>query len=246
MSLSAAARPSRPSTRWGDDGASAKAVTTALLWFRTTLAISAAPRASWVSQNGAVHQASSPGVRVPGGALQQGVALHPAAAQQPPWRQRQGERERARQVVVQRPGQVSVPGVACTDDRSRLHSGPSLIQAIWMGYLTAAATHLLRRGPLLGTSGTFRMALSAAIRICPLTATKKTPWPSQSVTRFASRCTATLPRTMLLCSSRGSDDISGGHSFSGLRGIAGVRTRQGWAAPDGARKLLLGHAQQVR
>jgi hypothetical protein len=28
--------------------------------------------------------------------------------------------------------------------------------------------------------------------------------------------------------------------------IAGLRTRQGWAAPGGARKLLLGHAQQVR
>ena len=28
--------------------------------------------------------------------------------------------------------------------------------------------------------------------------------------------------------------------------IAGLRTRQGWAAPDGACKLLLGHAQQVR
>ena len=35
----------------------------------------------------------------------------------------------------------------------------------------------------------------AAIRICPLAATKKTPWPSQSVTGLASRRTATLPRT---------------------------------------------------
>jgi hypothetical protein len=33
--------------------------------------------------------------------------------------------------------------------------------------------------------------------------------------------------------------------YSG-RSIAGLRTRQGWAAPGGARKLLLGHAQQVR
>ena len=30
------------------------------------------------------------------------------------------------------------------------------------------------------------------------------------------------------------------------RSIAGLRTRQGWAAPGGARRLLLGHAQQVR
>ncbi len=36
----------------------------------------------------------------------------------------------------------------------------------------------------------------AAIRICPLAATKKTPWPSQNVTGFASRRTATLPRTI--------------------------------------------------
>jgi hypothetical protein len=35
--------------------------------------------------------------------------------------------------------------------------------------------------------------LLAAIRICPLAATKKTPWPSQSVTGFASRRTAALP-----------------------------------------------------
>ena len=33
----------------------------------------------------------------------------------------------------------------------------------------------------------------AAIRICPLAATKKTPWPSQSVIGFANRRTATLP-----------------------------------------------------
>ncbi len=36
----------------------------------------------------------------------------------------------------------------------------------------------------------------AAIRICPLTATNKKPWLSQSVTGFASRRTATLPRTL--------------------------------------------------
>lgn len=34
-----------------------------------------------------------------------------------------------------------------------------------------------------------------AIRICPLTAVKKTSWPSQSVTGFAGRRTCTLPRT---------------------------------------------------
>jgi hypothetical protein len=34
--------------------------------------------------------------------------------------------------------------------------------------------------------------LLAAIRICPLAATKKTPWSLQSVTGFASRRTATL------------------------------------------------------
>ena len=56
---------------------------------------------------------------------------------------------------------------------------------------------------------------------------------------------------MLLCLSRGPDDISVA-AVLGLRGgcsdrvIAGLRTRQGWAAPGGARKLLLGHAQQVR
>jgi hypothetical protein len=37
--------------------------------------------------------------------------------------------------------------------------------------------------------------VSAAIRICPLTAMKQTPWPSQSVTGFDSRRTATVPRT---------------------------------------------------
>src|SRR5881396_3447102 len=57
--------------------------------------------------------------------------------------------------------------------------------------------------------------------------------------------------SMLLCLSRGPDDISVA-AVLGLRGgcsdrvIAGLRTRQGWAAPGGARKLLLGHAQQVR
>ena len=40
-----------------------------------------------------------------------------------------------------------------------------------------------------------RRRLLAAIRICPLAATKKTLWPSQNVTGFASRRTATLPRT---------------------------------------------------
>jgi hypothetical protein len=38
-----------------------------------------------------------------------------------------------------------------------------------------------------------RPGVLAAIRICPLAATKKIPWPSQSVTGFASRRTATLP-----------------------------------------------------
>jgi hypothetical protein len=37
--------------------------------------------------------------------------------------------------------------------------------------------------------------LSAAIRIGPLAATKKALWPSQNVTGFASRSTATLPGT---------------------------------------------------
>ena len=37
-----------------------------------------------------------------------------------------------------------------------------------------------------------RPGVLAAIRICPLPAAKKTPWPSQSVTGFASRRTATL------------------------------------------------------
>jgi len=32
--------------------------------------------------------------------------------------------------------------------------------------------------------------------ICPLAATKKTPWPSQNVTGFASRRIATLPRRL--------------------------------------------------
>jgi hypothetical protein len=40
-----------------------------------------------------------------------------------------------------------------------------------------------------------RPALLAAIRIGPLAAAKKTRESSQSVTEFASRCTATLPRT---------------------------------------------------
>ncbi len=38
---------------------------------------------------------------------------------------------------------------------------------------------------------TYRML--AAIRVCPLAATEKAPWPSQSVTGFASRRTVTLP-----------------------------------------------------
>ena len=42
----------------------------------------------------------------------------------------------------------------------------------------------------------------AAIRICPLAAAKQTPWPSQSVTGFASQRTATLPRTPIICPSR--------------------------------------------
>ena len=59
------------------------------------------------------------------------------------------------------------------------------------------------------------------------------------------------PVLMLLCLSRGSDDISvaavlGLRSGCSDRVIAGLRTRQGWAARGGARKLLLGHAQQVR
>ena len=37
--------------------------------------------------------------------------------------------------------------------------------------------------------------LSAAIPICPPAATKKALWPSQNVTGFASRSTATLPGT---------------------------------------------------
>ena len=48
-------------------------------------------------------------------------------------------------------------------------------------------------------------------------------------------------RTMLLCLSRGSVDISvavlGLRSGCSDRVIAGLRTRQGWAAPGGARKL---------
>jgi hypothetical protein len=39
--------------------------------------------------------------------------------------------------------------------------------------------------------------LLAAIRICPLAATKKTSWPSQNVTGFASRRTATRPERRL-------------------------------------------------
>ena len=46
-----------------------------------------------------------------------------------------------------------------------------------------------RECPLLTVSP----LLSAAIRICPLAATKKTLRPSQSVTGFTSRRTATLP-----------------------------------------------------
>jgi len=55
----------------------------------------------------------------------------------------------------------------------------------------------------------------------------------------------------LLCLSRGPDDISVA-AVLGLRGGCSdrlslvLRTRQGWAAPGGACKLLLGHAQQVR
>src|SRR5271169_3833889 len=55
----------------------------------------------------------------------------------------------------------------------------------------------------------------------------------------------------LLCLSRGLDDVSmaavlGSQGWCSNRVIAGLRTRQGWAARDGACKLLLGHAQQVR
>jgi hypothetical protein len=49
-------------------------------------------------------------------------------------------------------------------------------------------------GDLAGTGK--REAVSAAIRICPLAATKKTPWPSQNVTGFARRRIATLPITI--------------------------------------------------
>ena len=50
---------------------------------------------------------------------------------------------------------------------------------------------------------------------------------------------------------KGSDGISvaavlGLRSGCSDRVIAGLRTRQGWAARGGARRLLLGHAQQVR
>src|SRR5579859_5185638 len=49
---------------------------------------------------------------------------------------------------------------------------------------------------------------------------------------------------------KGSDDLSvdavPGVQGGALTGIAGLRTRQGWAARGGACRLLLGHAQQVR
>jgi hypothetical protein len=64
---------------------------------------------------------------------------------------------------------------------------PGPLQQSWSGpWGLWHGPHAAQAWPLTG--------VSAAIRICPLAATKKTSWPSQSVTGYASRRTATQPR----------------------------------------------------
>ena len=81
--------------------------------------------------------------------------------------------------------------------------------------------------------------------------------PAETATVTKSRRPARLTNgcsrvTMLLCLSRGSDDISvaavlGLRSGCSDRVIAGLRTRQGWAAPGGAQALIRSRpAGQVR
>ena len=102
-----------------------------------------------------------------------------------------------------------------------------------------SAANILLRGPAEQTGAAARVMSSSQRSATPRVTAKRICEPSAR------------HRSMLLCLSRGSDDISVA-AVPGLRGgcsdrvIAGLRTRQGWAAPGGARKLLLGHAQQVR
>ena len=75
-----------------------------------------------------------------------------------------------------------------TDARTATPAKPSLI-------MFATTDRTCRPEVIRTEEGWGGAAVSAAIRISPLTARKKALRPSQSVSRFASRRAATLPRT---------------------------------------------------